>query len=101
MASSDVHNNSGHLEMPLAVKKFDPNISKITKRTPFTKEKRRLPEPDAEIDFMNKLKKSLIQRKMMINFTVMCLQTNCGDFGAQVNYVLNMKLTMSCLNTCF
>ena len=39
MASSDVHNNSGHLEMPLAVKKSDPNISKITKRTPFTKVK--------------------------------------------------------------
>ena len=49
--------------MPLAVKKSDPNISKITERTPFTKEKRKLPEPDADIDFMNKLKEKLNSKK--------------------------------------
>ena len=38
---------------------------------------------------------------MMINFTVICLQPNCGDYQAQVNYTLNMKFTISCLNTCF
>ena len=30
IASSDVYNNSGSLEMPLAVKQSDPNISKVT-----------------------------------------------------------------------
>ena len=38
---------------------------------------------------------------MMINFMVICLQSSCGDYRAQVNYALNMKLTISCLNTCF
>ena len=38
---------------------------------------------------------------MMINFTVICLQPTCRDYRAQVNYVLSMKLTISCLNTCF
>ena len=49
--------------MPLAVKKSDPNISKNTDRTLFTKEKRKLPEPDADIDFMNKLKEKLNSKK--------------------------------------
>ena len=43
IASSDVYNNSGSLEMPLAVKQSDPNISKVTGRTLFTKQKRKLP----------------------------------------------------------
>ena len=30
LASSDVYNNSGSLEMPLAVEQSDPNISKVT-----------------------------------------------------------------------
>ena len=38
-----------------------------------------------------------MQRKMMINFTVICLQPNCGEYQAQVNYTLNMKLTILCL----
>ena len=38
---------------------------------------------------------------MMIIFTVICLQPNCRDYRAQVNYALNMKLTISWLNTCF
>ena len=36
----------------------------------------------------------------MINFTVICLQPNCGDYRAKVNDALNMKLTISCLSTC-
>ena len=36
---------------------------------------------------------------MMINFMVICLQPNCRDYRAQVNYLLNMKLTI-CLNSC-
>ena len=63
MASSDVKNNSGSLEMPLAVKQSDPNISKVTGRTPFTKQKRKLPEPDEDVDFMNKLKEKLNSKK--------------------------------------
>ena len=42
IASSDVYNNSGSLEMPLAVKQPDPNISKVTGRISFTKQKRKL-----------------------------------------------------------
>ena len=38
---------------------------------------------------------------MMINFTVICLQQNCRDYQAQVNYLLNMKLTISRLNSWF
>ena len=38
---------------------------------------------------------------MMINFTMICLQPNCGDYRAQVNSTLNMKLTIPGLNTCF
>ena len=44
---------------------------------------------------------SLIQRKMIINFTVRCLQPNYGYYRAQINYALNIKLTISCLNTSF
>ena len=51
IASSDVYNNSGSLEMPLAVKQSDPNISKVTGQTPITKQKRKLPESDVDIDF--------------------------------------------------
>ena len=49
--------------MPLTVKQSDPNISKVTGRTPFTKQKRKLPEPDADVDFMNKLKEKLNSKK--------------------------------------
>ena len=49
--------------MPLAVKQSDPNISKVTGRTPFTKQKRKLPEPDVDVDFMNKLKEKLNSKK--------------------------------------
>ena len=63
IASSDVYNNSGSFEMTLAVKQSDPNISKVTGRTPFTKQKRKLPEPDEDVDFMNKLKEKLNSKK--------------------------------------
>ena len=63
IASSDVYNNSGNFEMTLAVKQSDPNISKVTGRTPFTKQKRKLPEPDEDVDFMNKLKEKLNSKK--------------------------------------
>ena len=43
IASSDVYNNSGSLEMPLAVKQSDPNIPKVTRQTPFMKQKGKLP----------------------------------------------------------
>ena len=43
--------------MPLAVKQSDPNISKVTGQTPFTKQKRKLPELDVDVYFMNKLKR--------------------------------------------
>ena len=36
IASSDVYSKSGSLEMPLVVKQSDPNIPKVTGRTPFT-----------------------------------------------------------------
>ena len=55
IASSDVYNNSGSLKMPLAVKQSDPNISKVTGQTPITKQKRKLPESDVDIDFLKKL----------------------------------------------
>ena len=51
IASSNVYDNSGSLEMPLAVKQSDPNISKVTGQTPITKQKRKLPESDVDIDF--------------------------------------------------
>ena len=51
IASSDVYNNSGSLKMPLAVKQSDPNISKVTGQTSITKQKRKLPESDVDIDF--------------------------------------------------
>ena len=57
IASSNVYDNSGSLEMPLAVKQSDPNISKVTGQTPFTKQKRKLPELDVDVYFMNKLKR--------------------------------------------
>ena len=63
IASSDVYNNSGSLEMQFAVKQSYPNISKITGGTPFTKQKRKLPEPDVDVDFMNKLKEKLNSKK--------------------------------------
>ena len=47
--------------MLLAVKQSDPNILKVPGRTPFTKQKRKLPEPD--VDFMNKLKEKLHSKK--------------------------------------
>ena len=59
IASSDVYNNSGSLENPLAVKQSDLNISKVTGRTLFTKQKRMLPESSEDVDFMNKLKEKL------------------------------------------
>ena len=40
MASSEVYNNYGSLAMPLAVKQSDPNISKVTGRSPFTRRKK-------------------------------------------------------------
>ena len=40
IASSDVYSKSGSLEMPLVVKQSDPNIPKVTGRTPFTKQKK-------------------------------------------------------------
>ena len=49
--------------MPLAVKQSDPNILKVPGRTPFTKQKRKLPEPDIDVDFMNKLKEKLHSKK--------------------------------------
>ena len=63
IASSDVYNNSDSLEMPLAVKQSYPNISKVTWQTPFTKQKRKLPEPDEDVDFMNKLKEKVNSKK--------------------------------------
>ena len=51
IASSDVYNNSGSLKMPLAVKQSDPNILKVTGQTPITKQKRKLPESDVDVDF--------------------------------------------------
>ena len=59
IASTDVYNNSGSLEMPLAAKRSDLDISKVTERAPFTKQKRKLPEPDVDVNFMNKLKEKL------------------------------------------
>ena len=49
--------------MPLTVKQSDPNISKVTERTPFTQQKIKLPEPDEDVDFMNKLKEKLNSKK--------------------------------------
>ena len=49
--------------MPLAVKQSDPNISKVTGRTLFTKQKRKLPEPDVDVDFMDKLKEKLNSKR--------------------------------------
>ena len=49
--------------MPLTVKRSDPNISKFTGRTPFTKQKRKLLVPDEVVDFMNKLKEQLNSKK--------------------------------------
>ena len=63
IASSDVYNNSGSLQMPLDVKQSDPNISKVNGRTPFTKQKRKLLEPEVDVDFMNKLKEKLNSKK--------------------------------------
>ena len=101
IASSDVYNNSGSLKNPLAVKQSDLNISKVTGQTLFTKQKRMLPESSEDVDFMNKLKEKLNSEKNDDNFMVICLQSSCGDYRAQVNYALNMKLTISCLNICF
>ena len=50
--------------MPLTVKQSDPNISKFTGRTPFTKQKRKLLVPDEVVDFMNKLKEQLNSSKL-------------------------------------
>ena len=64
IASSDVYDNSGSLEMPLAGKQFDPNIWKVTRGTPFiSKQQSKLPEPDVDIDFMNKFKEKLNSKK--------------------------------------
>ena len=63
LASSDVYSNSGSFEVTLAVKQFDTIISKVTWRTPFTKQKRKLPEPDEDVDFMNELKEKLNSKK--------------------------------------
>ena len=63
IAPSDVYNNSGSLEMPLAVKQSDPNISKVTGRTPFKKQKRKLPEPDVDVEFMSTLNEKLNSKK--------------------------------------
>ena len=49
--------------MPLAVKQSDPNISKVNGRTPFTKQKRKLPKPDDNVVFMNKLKEKFNSKK--------------------------------------
>ena len=51
------------VKMPLAVKQSDTNISNVTGRTSFTKQKRKLPEPDVDVDFMNKLKEKLNSKK--------------------------------------
>ena len=91
IASSDAYNNSGSLKMPLAVKQSDPNISKVNGQNTYYKTKK---ESCLNQMYMLIFKKSLIQRKMMINFTVICLQPTCRDYRAQVNYVLSMKLTI-------
>ena len=62
IASSDVYNNFGSLELPIAVKQSYSNISKVTGRSPFTKQKK-LPEQDKDFDFMNKLKEKLNSKK--------------------------------------
>ena len=49
--------------MPLAVKQSDPSISKVTGRTHFTKQKRKLPKPDVDVDFMKKLTEKLNSKK--------------------------------------
>ena len=59
----DVYNNSVVLEIPLAVKQSDLNISKVTGRIPFTSQKRKQSEPDEDVDFMNKLKEKLNSKK--------------------------------------
>ena len=41
----------------------DPNISKFTGQTPFTKQKRKLPKTDVDNDFMNKLKGKVDSKK--------------------------------------
>ena len=50
--------------MPLTVKQSDPNIWKVTGQTPFTKQKTKLPEPNEDVEFMNKLKEKLNSKKV-------------------------------------